>query len=29
MLDRKVQSLGTKPNTEQWRITATVTIAGA
>lgn len=26
MLSRKVEDLGTKPNTEQWRITATLTV---
>lgn len=26
MLNRLVQSLGTKPNTEQWRLTATLTL---
>lgn len=29
MLNRRVQSLGTKPSTEQWRLSVTVAVAGA
>lgn len=29
MLQRKVEALGTKPSTEQWRLTSTITITAA
>lgn len=29
MLNRRVEALGTKPNTEQWRLTCTLTITAA